>query len=296
MDVDIELTDNLDFSDANITLPLGAHSNGTCVPYSGIFRGNGHIIDGLKMDNKNNKGYNNAGLFCSLKGATIKNLIIGQSCSFNGQSTGALCVTIIGSLTVRNVVNQAKVSGKDSVGGFIGSVSQIENLDITVSNSTNLGSVSGEYASLGGFVGCLRKNTKISLLFINSFNNGTISGSLQNGGFVGFVTGNTHLNITISQSKNNANINKGQVLGGFIGSINKCDNVKLEVSQSVNNGNTNGNNCGGFIGDCSESEKVYIVFKSCANEGVHKGTGDSGGFIVSIQHSTDVNISFFALS
>ena len=102
LDEDIELLDDLDFSHASLTLPLGVFSNGTCVPFSGVFQGNGYSIRGLDMKNEGRQGYNNAGLFCSLKNATVENLVIDSSCLFNGYSAGALCVFVEGSLVVKN--------------------------------------------------------------------------------------------------------------------------------------------------------------------------------------------------
>ena len=73
---DIELLDDLDFSETNLTLPLGAFPNGTCLAFSGVLQGNNYLIKNLRMDNLDNKGYDDAGLFCSLKEATVENLII----------------------------------------------------------------------------------------------------------------------------------------------------------------------------------------------------------------------------
>ena len=80
----VVLLSDLDFSTSGLTLPLGASSNGNCVAFSGVFQGNGHSIKNLAMHNKNNGGYKNAGLFCSLKNATVENVIIDSSCSFSG--------------------------------------------------------------------------------------------------------------------------------------------------------------------------------------------------------------------
>ena len=99
---DIELLDDLDFSHASLSLPLGVFSNGSCVRFSGVFQGNGYSICGLDMKNEGRQGYNNAGLFCSLKNATVENLVIDSSCWFNGYSAGALCVFVEGSLVVKN--------------------------------------------------------------------------------------------------------------------------------------------------------------------------------------------------
>ena len=122
LDEDIELLDDLDFSHASLTLPLGASSNGSCVPFSGKLQGNSHSIHGVVMKNKDSQGFNHAGLFCSLKDAIVENLVIDSSCSFKGYNAGALCVSVNGSLVVRNVTNKAVVSGKEMVGGFVGYV------------------------------------------------------------------------------------------------------------------------------------------------------------------------------
>ena len=102
LDEDIELLGDLDFSHASLTLPLGAFSNGTCVPFSGKLQGNGHSIHGVVMKNQDRQVFNDAGLFCSLKNATVENLVIDSSCWFNGYSAGALCVFVEGSLVVKN--------------------------------------------------------------------------------------------------------------------------------------------------------------------------------------------------
>ena len=116
----IKVTADLDFSSSGLTLPLGASDDGKCVAFSGVFQGNGHSIKGLKMNNTGNTGSKNAGLFCSLKDATVENLVIDSSCSFTGNSSGALGVSVVGSLAVLNVTNKAAVSGIETVGGFIG--------------------------------------------------------------------------------------------------------------------------------------------------------------------------------
>lgn len=54
LEKDIELLDDLDFTSSNLIFPLGVSSSGICTVYSGVFRGNGHSINNLKMNVKNN--------------------------------------------------------------------------------------------------------------------------------------------------------------------------------------------------------------------------------------------------
>ena len=126
LQTDIELTADLDFSSSTLTLPLGVSDDGTCVSFSGVIQGNGHSIKNLKMDNINNAGYKDAGLFCSLKNATVENLAIDSSCSFTGYSAGALSVLVTGLLTVKHTTNYADVNGIEKLGGFIGFVENME--------------------------------------------------------------------------------------------------------------------------------------------------------------------------
>ena len=125
MQTDIELTADLDFPRFTFALPLGASNNGTCVAYSGVSQGNGHSIKNLVMKTQKS-GFYNAGLFCSLKDATVENLVIDSSCSFTGYYVGALSVSVDGSLTVKNTTNKATISGSWKTGGFIGYVERLE--------------------------------------------------------------------------------------------------------------------------------------------------------------------------
>ena len=222
LQTDIEVTADLDFSSSNLTLPLGAFSNGTCVAFSGVFQGNGHSIKGLKMNNTNNEGYKNAGLFCSLKNATVENLVIDSSCSFTGDSAGALSVSVTGSLTIKHTTNNADVSGTQRLGGFIGCAQGLE------------------------------QPTVIS--FEDCVNHATVNGKEYVGGFVGYIYGSINETITISNSISNGNVtengdsNNGSV-GGFVGSIIFYTNMTVTISSSLNCGNVIGTgSAGGFLG------------------------------------------------
>ena len=88
---EIEVDGDLDFADTEFSTPLGL-SVMECVPYSGVFNGQGHVIKNIAMDNTGNSDYPHAGLFCGLKGATIKDVTINTLCSFKGDSAGALSI------------------------------------------------------------------------------------------------------------------------------------------------------------------------------------------------------------
>ena len=184
LDEDIELLDDLDFSHASLTLPLGASSNGTCVPFSGKLQGNGHSIHGVVMENQDRKRFNHAGLFCSLKDATVENLVIDSSCSFNGTNAGALCVSVKGSLVVRNVTNKAHVNGSADAGGFVGYVRDLRDISVSFEDCVNDETVTGSGSYVGGFVGWVFRNTNTTMTISNSTNNANVTGSSSVGGLL----------------------------------------------------------------------------------------------------------------
>ena len=90
------LENDIDFITTPLTRPLGTNDQ-ACTPFSGTFDGGNFSINGLQMgiadekDETNEKG--KASLFCGLKNAIIKNLVIGLSCSFfSYPSASALCL------------------------------------------------------------------------------------------------------------------------------------------------------------------------------------------------------------
>ena len=184
---DIKLTADLDFSGSSLTLPLGAFSNGTCVAYSGAFQGNGHSIYGLRMINNGDK--NGAGLFCSLKNATIENLVIGSSCSFAGNYAGALSVSIGGSLAVTNTINRAMVQGAYGAGGFIGYVIDLKQTTVILfEGCVNHGFISGQFSGFGGFLGLIDGSNNMTITISHSTNIGDVTGVGNHaGGFVGSI-------------------------------------------------------------------------------------------------------------
>ena len=283
LETDIEVTADLDFSASNLIIPLGAFSNGTCVSYSGVFHGNGHSIKGLVMDATNNEEYKNAGLFCSLKDATVENLVIDSSCSFTGYYAGSLSVSVNGSLIVTNTTNKAAVSGSDNVGGFIGFVQQIKQATvISFDGCLNDGNVTGNVWYVGGFVGLISSNTNMVLTISNSINNAIVKKYWDVGGFVGYIRDNINTTITISNSTNN-----GDVIGmkhraaGFVGYIENNTIITVTISNSVNNGKVTGSwdHVGGFVGMIDTNTNMTMTIFNSTNNGNVNGSNYVGGFV-----------------
>ena len=213
------MTADLDFS--GHTLPLGASSNGKCVAFSGVFQGKGHSIKNLVVGVKNKMIA--VGLFCSLKDATVENLVIDSTCSFTGISAGALSASADGSLIVRNTTNKATVTGNQKLGGFIGYVEGLEQPTvISFEDCVNEANVTATRSYVGGFVGSASSNANITFTVSNSANNGNVNGNEQYvGGFVGFINNTiVHMNIFNFTNSGTVSGSRGSV-GGFIGSFYK---------------------------------------------------------------------------
>ena len=157
VDDEIQVLADLDFSSstAKLTDPLGTISNNECISYRGVLHGNGHVITGLRIDKTDNTTFRDAALFCELKDATIKDLVIDSSCLFAGNMAGALGLRVTGSLTVTNVSNKARVEAENSSGGFIGGMEFVTSGEPTLafSGCVNEGSVTSNGNTLEGLLG-----------------------------------------------------------------------------------------------------------------------------------------------
>ena len=284
---DIIVIADLDFSASNLTLPLGAFSNGTCVAFSGLFQGNGHSINGLTMNNTFLQGYKHAGLFCSLKDAIVENLVIDASCSFVGYNAGALSVSVSGSLTATHIINKAAVNGKSGVGGFIGFINNMkqQQADILFEDCVNDGIVCEDLGSAGGFIGRISNSGGMTAHFLNSLNNGNVTGAANNaGGFVGFVSYHNATALTISNSSNSGTVTSSLRGGGFVGWISGqviSVTMAMAIVNSTNNGIVIGsgdNHVGGFVG-VTYGGMVMIISNSTNNGNITGRSQYVGGFV-----------------
>ena len=291
-DANITLLDDLDFSDSPLTLPFGVSSDGSCVPYTGVFEGNGHTIKGLVMNNEDNQGYNKAGLFCAMENATFENLVIDSSCSFTASSAGALSVSLTGSLTATNVTNKADVSGNEGVGGFVGMISHIsQEAGVTLKDCVNDGKITGRY-NLGGFVGEVRNNKDFNMSFSDCINNGNLTARFGLGGFVGNIYDNTNIAMTISNCTNNGICTVTQdSVGGFIGCFQDSISMTMTISDSMNTGMITGVLfVGGLVGvfttEPESSLNAFTIINS-ANKGNVSSEEYACGMFCVISDTTD---------
>ena len=170
--VDVDLQNDIDMSTVSIFHPLCLKQDGTCEPYTGLFDGKGYSIKGLVMDHF-------GGMFCGVKGASFKDLVIDNSCQFHGEIAGSLTPYAFGSITVKGCVNHASVKGNQIAGGFVGVVQQMKRDDrVVFDESMNHGTVIGELNNAGGFIGFIENHLDDSKVrFSNCENFGRISSS-----------------------------------------------------------------------------------------------------------------------
>lgn len=163
--------------------------------FLGTFDGQGYIIRNL-VTNFSSTQY--VGLFGYSKGATIKNIVVDNSCSFTSSYSysaqyinnyvyagGVIgsCVSVSATCTIENSVNMASVtfdgdiSGKYSyIGGIVGHLNHNSNLR----NCANYGDVTysgfSNYLSIGGIVGYSSSSSSLNRVrIVNCFNYGGVT-------------------------------------------------------------------------------------------------------------------------
>ena len=183
--------------------------------YAGTFDGANHTIKGLSVNLTSNAG---AGLFGTVRGATIKNLkvegnvsasssafvggIVGRtqtsatidSCSFAGTVTstqkndaagtaGIVGKVNKGPVTITNCANTATVNGNGNIAaGILGYGGSNK---VTIENCYNTGAISGQYYASGICGSTVKATSSIR----NCYNSGTITAT-NGGGYYAGITAN----------------------------------------------------------------------------------------------------------
>ena len=197
--------------------------------FTGVLDGDGHTIDiGYRVSERN-------GLFSSIKGATIKNLIVKGSILYAGNAGGFAAAVLADSektefINCYNLVNVV-VSGNYYGGGFVGHASA-SGAVTEFTNCSNYAVIEGgTNGSVGGFAGvCL--GTK----FLNCVNYGNIivkTATKYGGGFVAYSYGATFEKCANFGTLTNSN--SGTKMGGLVGE--NAKNQTVTVTNCLNAGN-----------------------------------------------------------
>ena len=144
------------------------------VEFSGVFDGNGHVIENLKIDRELR---NNVGLFGKVVNGTVKNLGIASGSVVGNFYVGGF-VGYAQNITLLNCFNEADVRANREVGGLVGTV-----VNAKFYNSFNAGAIrlSGS-ESIGGLVGRAQ-----NVQFDNCYNIGTVGYGTYSGQLVGWA-------------------------------------------------------------------------------------------------------------
>lgn len=203
------LTADIDLSGYPNWTPIGTNTD----LFTGVFDGNGHKIDKLKIDNS---ATYSLGLFAYSSG-TVKNTILTNvdvKKTNNTEPLGSLIGKNAGTVTNCHVIS-GSVSGNEQIGGLIGrningGVS-ICSASCTVTGTTGTGT--GNY--IGGLIGNIAENPPN---INNCYATGNVTGNLGIGGLIGY--NNTNYGTTlITNCYATGNVTGASNLGGLVGVI-----------------------------------------------------------------------------
>lgn len=301
----LELTADIDFSEVSIDYALGEYS-GSCIPFSGSLYGNGHSIKNYIITYQTN-----AGIFCEISSATIQNLIIDESCFFGGTNAGALSPSVLGTVTLTNVINKAIVSGSSSVGGFFSAIIGSTGARIMINNCRNEGQVISESSTTrsGGIIGHVYNNQNMALEIRETSHSGVIYAPYggPSGGLIGFVYNNPNMNLVIHQCQIDSEttyINEDftySYYGGLIGFLSWNSHMKATIEDSTTSGLISGELpnetfIGGFIGKMNRNDNLVM---NCArnvnklNVTIETKTfAGVGGFIGWVERNPSAQMTF----
>ncbi|MBO4213324.1 MAG: hypothetical protein J5894_04335 [Clostridia bacterium] len=190
---------------------IGNSSN----PFTGTFDGNGHTISGFYAKRS---GESNVGLFGAASAATVRDLIIQNSCfeATEGNASAVIAETLSDTTRVDTVYVKDSVyvvSGGDNAGAVIA----YGNNTLYIENCINAATVSGSGLNFGGIVG---KGNKKYGNISHCLNVGDISttSTVTNvylGGIIGRNDGTT--NITDTLNVGDVNAKSMNAVGGIFG-------------------------------------------------------------------------------
>ena len=248
----LQLND-ISFNDADILIPIGSSET----PFEGIYDGNSHKIDNLKLANEKE----NIGIYSVNKGK-IKNVRVE---SYNITVSYAQAGTIAGvnNGKIMNCTNDNRSisSNGENDGSRIGGIVGLNGEGGEIVNCTNNISVTGEYKPVGGIVGySLGGNIE------KCKNYGEITGPTQVGGIAGDSEGLNENNIvTLKNCTNYAKItgDGSSNYEGSIGGIVGCNYTYSILESNINEGEiaSDGGMSGGIVG-----LNIHIV-TNCTNKG-----------------------------
>jgi hypothetical protein len=243
--------------------------------FSGSFNGNGHKITGLRFDGGTTG--TNIGLFGRMSTAEVRDLIL-EDVQVKGESRLG-CLAGQSAATITNCSVEGFVSGKDSLGVFVGI-----NWFGTIIGCSASGTCNGK-GMFGGFTGSSYYGTITDCSF-----KGAVNGSISFGGFA-----SSFYRADISGCSCDVDIVAAQFseLGGFVNNINESQVYNCAARGSIYSIDSNDPaTIGGFSGSAINGSGVSYCY---AANTIRLDSGYSGvvnGF-TGYDDSSDPNPSTF---
>ncbi|MDR1975483.1 MAG: hypothetical protein LBQ18_00675 [Campylobacteraceae bacterium] len=216
--------------------------------FKGVFSGNHHIINGLRID----KTTNNVGLFGILDGAEVKKLgvVIDGSGVIGGSYTGGIAGRLTNTAHISDSYVIGDVSGENGVGGIAGrieggskitgsysagSVKGYERVggiagQIVGEDKGDFAEINNSYSTVdveaqnyaGGIVGGLDKE---GTYIVNTYAAGSVKAVSNVGGIVGYLYGNAHNNVAINPSvRRDAGAPVSNRIAGYVDAAHQATN------------------------------------------------------------------------
>lgn len=260
--------------------PIGLYPNDSPTPdsvnnkpFSGIFDGCNHKIDGIYINTTNKV----QGLFGIVNNGKISNLEIGENCNINGGiGVAGLVGYIYNCSIINNCYNKANINGSgNNDGGVVG----IAYTNCNIINVYNIGNIETTGDMSGGIVGYADNNVSIQ----NSYNTGIING----GSDVGGIVGHSGRSILIESCYNAENITGKTQVGGITGNLTELSE-KTMIDQCYNTGNikatdknlSGNSNVGGIVGINAGN------ITNCYNTGIITGEYNNIGGLIGLNRGT----------
>ena len=170
---------------------------------------------------------------------------------------------------ITDCIAEVHVSGESEIGGFIGFFTGLFDYEISVSDCSSTGSVTGMRNRIGGFFGTCQFSENMNKFITRCYAEGSVFGYDNVGGFAGETSFRIFACFAYGDVKGNGNV------GGFVGG---CDGV---VTDCYAVGSVKGNDIvGGFVGWNDDNAIVTDCYALGSVEG-YRGVGGFGGLFES---------------
>ena len=273
--------------------PIGTRAH----PFKGNFDGNGKTIDYLYISEsrpaRDAMDTDPFGLFGYIESEqtssiSITNLTIGENSLINVESNG-ITGSIIGwannNVIISNCVNKARVSGRLTVGGIVGSVTNptLSNNGAVLEDCVNEGTVQSSVGKAGGIAGLAEG---YGIFLDRCVNTGFVSASDTAAGIVAFLSGANTSSTKFNELINKGDITSGKISGGIVAVVRE---PQFTIANSFNSGNVKASStAGGIVAHLNATNGPNVL--TCVNNG-NIFAGSIAGGIVGFQTSADIGFS-----